>query len=149
MKTTVIILGIVIVTLLGALVFVNPSKAPESGSPGMAPLAESADGHVRVSYPAIGEAVASPLVVSGVVIGGGWFFEGVFPVRVLDANGAVIGQAQARAEGDWTSSGTVPFSATVPFSLQKSGSGMLLLEKDNPSGIPQNASDLRVPITFR
>jgi len=147
MKATAIILGIVIVVLLGIVVFVNPAKSPTV--PSGPQTAESADGHVRVSFPGINEAISSPVTISGTVVAGGWFFEAVFPVKVLDGDGSVIGRDQAHAQGNWMTSAPVPFTATITFTKSKFATGTVLLEKDNPSGLPQNAGELRIPVRFQ
>jgi len=149
MKAAVIILGIIIVVLLGVLVFAPSAKGPTTDGTGAVPAAQSADGHVRVFTPSINAAIASPLTVIGEVTGGGWFFEASFPVKILDGDGTVIGQSPAKAQGDWMATTSVPFSATIIFTKPKSATGTLLLEKDNPSGLPQNAAELRIPVRFQ
>lgn len=153
MKTAVIALAVVIVVLLGVLVFVpsahGPTTAEQSGGSGIAQTAVSSDGKVRVSIPAIGEKVASPLTVIGVVTGGGWFFEASFPVKVLDGDGALLGAHPAQAGSDWMVTTPVPFTATITFRAPKYATGTVVLEKDNPSGLPQNAGELRIPIRFK
>ena len=82
-------------------------------------------------------------------MGGGWFFEASFPVKVVDADGIVLGQGQAQAQGDWMSTGTVPFVASISFATPYSATGTIVLAKDNPSGMLQNDLPLRVPVAFR
>ena len=40
------------------------------------------------------------------------------------------------------------FEAVFEFSAPAANRGNLILEKDNPSGLPANADQLRVPIIF-
>ena len=42
-----------------------------------------------------------------------------------------------------------PLSATLTFSSPASRTGTLILAKDNPSGLPEHAAELRVAIRFR
>ncbi|MFA5945452.1 MAG: Gmad2 immunoglobulin-like domain-containing protein [Patescibacteria group bacterium] len=92
--------------------------------------------------------VSSPLVLRGEAVDS-FFFEAQFPVKVLDENGTMIGSSTAHADGDWMTTDFVPFTATIEFVQPASGThGTLLLEKDNPSGLPENAGALTVPITF-
>jgi len=42
----------------------------------------------------------------------------------------------------------VPFKAKLEFEATTSASGVLVLEKDNPSGLPENSDQLSLPITF-
>jgi hypothetical protein len=43
----------------------------------------------------------------------------------------------------------VPFVALLVFETPTTDSGMLILEKDNPSGMPQNADQYEIPIKFK
>jgi hypothetical protein len=42
----------------------------------------------------------------------------------------------------------VPFTATLTFTAVPGQKGTLLFKKDNPSGLPQNEGEFRVPVTF-
>jgi len=42
----------------------------------------------------------------------------------------------------------VPFSVTLKFSKPTTKTGVLVFEKDNPSGLAQNYNEFKVPITF-
>ena len=108
---------------------------------------------ISVGAPLSGAAVASPLVVSGSARGN-WYFEASFPVKLLDAAGAVIAQTPAQAHppagGDWMTTDFVPFSATLTFPAQPPGSrGMLVLHNDNPSGDPAHDRELDIPVVFK
>lgn len=103
---------------------------------------------IRLTAPAPGALVASPLRVAGEARGP-WFFEASFPIRLLDPEGREIAVGHAQAQGEWMTEKFVPFGATLQFRAPVSGSaGTLVLEKDNPSGLPENADELRVPVRF-
>lgn len=147
LKCIAIVLGVVILALLCALIFV---PAPNKSGALKENYTTSPDGHVQVRNPAAGEAITSPVVVSGSVTGGGWFFEGTFLIRVIDADGTVLGGDQAKAaQGAWTSTGTVLFSGIIPFSAPHSKAGTVVFSKDNPSGLPQNNESFSVPVQFK
>ncbi len=171
-KIIAIGLGVIIIVLLAVLIFVNPPRADHGGAaaaPGAgsgagggaaqggqdgagAPVATtpalSADRRLEVDAPRAGALVVSPLVVAGTVTGGGWFFEASFPVKVLDAQGNILGQGVARASTDWMSAGAVPWSASIAFEAPNSATGTVVFMKDNPSGAPENAGELRLPVRF-
>lgn len=105
------------------------------------------DDFIRVSAPRPNTAVKSPLRIEGMARGS-WFFEASFPVRLLDASGIELGRGIAQAKGDWMTIEFVPFEATLTFVTPVSGSGTLVLEKDNPSGLPEHADELRIPVVF-
>lgn len=103
---------------------------------------------IRVTSLESGDKVTSPLTVTGEARGG-WYFEASFPVKLLDASGNTIASGVATAQGDWKTSDFVPFTATFSFPAQPAGStGQLVLEKDNPSGLPENADSLTINIKF-
>jgi hypothetical protein len=151
-KYIAIIFAVIIVILLGILAFVNlPQKGTvATGSVSMEPnYPTSSDGHVKIMNLMPGQTITSPETVNGVVTGGGWFFEAVFPVKVMDGDRTVLGLGQAQAESDWMTTGTVPFSATVSFSVPHSVTGIVVFSKDNPSGLPQNTESFSVPVRFK
>lgn len=145
LKIVVIAFAVIIVMLLGVLMFAQPVTGPTVPPAS----AISPDGHVMILSPLPNTLVSSPLSISGAVVGGGWFFEAVFPVKVLDGDGTVLGQGQAQALSDWTTTGTVPFGAKITFSAPHYATGAILFAKDNPSGLPQNAEEFSVPVRFK
>jgi Immunoglobulin-like domain of bacterial spore germination len=156
MKKVVIILGVVIIILLGILFFYNPAQGPTTAtSTNSAPASQEAispDGRVTIFSPLEGALVTSPVTIQGSVDGGGWFNEAVFPIKVLDGDGTMIGQGMAQAggaPGSWMSTGTVSFSATISFTAPKYATGTIVLAKDNPSGSAVNAEQFSVPVKFQ
>lgn len=92
--------------------------------------------------------VTSPLELTGEARGN-WYFEASFPVKLLDADGNVLAQIPAQAQGDWMTENFVPFKTTLEFTAPATDTGTLVLEKDNPSGLPEHADSLIVPVKFR
>ncbi len=103
---------------------------------------------IRISSPRPGDKVTSPLSISGEARGL-WYFEASFPVRLLDDKGNVIAAYYATAKEEWMTEDFVPFETVLTFEMPESGSGVLILHKDNPSGLPQHDDELRVPVQFR
>lgn len=102
---------------------------------------------IQVDYPRPNDKIISPLVIKGQARGY-WFFEASFPIILNDAKGQKIGQAIAQAQSDWMTSEFVGFTAQIEFSAPATTIGELILQKDNPSGLPQNAAELKIPIKF-
>ncbi len=153
LKILVAVLGLIIVGLLAVLFFYNPAKAPPGGPEGPAvPVTiATGDGTLAVSPSSLqpNMVVTSPLPLEGVVRGGGWFFEGTFPIEIVDANGTIIGSTTARAEGDWMTTDTVAWTALLPFAPPAySTSGLVLFKNDNPSGGTSTVRLLQVPVRF-
>lgn len=102
---------------------------------------------IRVDNPRPNTEISSPLHVSGQARGY-WFFEASFPVRLSDANGVEIARGIAQAQGEWMTEDFVTFEATLQFAKPATSAGTLVLERDNPSGLPENADALMVPVKF-
>ena len=103
---------------------------------------------IRLDTPQPNETIESPLTVKGEARGY-WFFEADFPVKLLNAKGEVITIAIAQAKSDWMTEEFVPFEAILEFQNPGTEKGTLILEKDNPSDLPENADELRIPVTFQ
>ncbi len=102
---------------------------------------------IRVATPLSDEVVASPLRVAGTARGN-WFFEASFPVRVLDEEGRELGVTPAIALEEWMTTDFVPFEANLSFATSTTETGILVLQKDNPSGLPEHADERRIPVRF-
>lgn len=103
---------------------------------------------VRLDTPRAGEVVHSPLTISGVARGQ-WYFEATFPFRLEDADGTVITQGFATAQGEWMTTEFVPFVGEVLFEAPGTSSGKLIIERSNPSGLPEQADEFSIPIRFQ
>ncbi len=102
---------------------------------------------IRVNEPLPNVLVQSPLKIAGEARGY-WFFEASFPVRLVDEKGRELGRGIAQALSDWMTEDFVPFETTLEFQFSTTKKGTLILEKDNPSGLPENADELRIPVRF-
>ncbi len=102
---------------------------------------------IRIDSPRPNETIRSPLTLRGEARGT-WYFEGDFPVVLLDAQGNSILTSFAFAEGVWMTEEFVPFRAELAFEMPPAGPGTLILQKANPSGLPENDDALEVPIIF-
>lgn len=100
-------------------------------------------------------AISSPVKITGEARGF-WYFEASFPVRLLDGNGKEIAVKPAQAKSDpadggagWMTENFVPFEAELEFSKPATKNGFLVLQKDNPSGLPEHDRELRIPVRFK
>jgi len=100
---------------------------------------------IQITFPRPNETISSPLEIKGQARGN-WFFEASFPIKLLDAGGNVVAAVIAQAKSDWMTTDFVPFEAKLEFSSSGAEKGTLVLEKDNPSGLPANADEFRVPV---
>src|SRR3989338_2460902 len=102
---------------------------------------------IHVTAPLSNAIVESPLTVSGEARGN-WYFEASFPVRIYDANNKELGVTPAQAKGDWMTTEFVSFEAVLTFSAPATETGTLILQNDNPSGLPENSKEVRIPVRF-
>lgn len=130
----IIVMAVVVIGLLTAL---------KDDAPG------TKDDLIVVDSPRPNDTITSPLTISGRARGN-WFFEASFPVRLVDANGQNIplDPPYIMATGDWMTTEFVPFTATLNFTRPTTDTGTLILQKDNPSGLPENADELKIPVKF-
>lgn len=112
------------------------------------------DDRIRVSTPDPESMIFSPLTISGQARGS-WFFEATFPVILTNWDGLIIAEGYAEAKGEWMTQDFVPFEATLDFeSPYKTGDpdfmkrGSLILQRANPSGLPENDAALEYTIMF-
>lgn len=103
---------------------------------------------IRINTPRPNQIIDSPLEITGEARGN-WFFEGDFPIRLLNEDGSEMGIAIGKAESDWMVEDFVSFTATLEFSAGQNERGFLILEKDNPSGMPENDDALSIPVKFK
>jgi hypothetical protein len=115
-------------TLIAAMAACTPpsSTAPDG------PVAAASIGDLAiVDTPATGAHVTSPLTVTGTAPGN-WYFENQFPVRLLDAQGAVIAEGPATPRVSWTDPGDKQFDAALTFDVTADTPATLVLEEDMP-----------------
>jgi Immunoglobulin-like domain of bacterial spore germination len=123
-----------------------PSRPPQPEPAPEAQVNPKSD-LIRVQAPQPGALVQSPLRVTGEARGT-WFFEASFPVTLLDSQGRPLVQTHAQARGEWMTEAFVPFESELSFATPATETGTLVLAKDNPSGLPEHADELRVPVRF-
>lgn len=155
-KRLIIVITVAVSVFLFGYLYLSPVKSPtRNGDASPAPVpaeTPSSFKKIKVNLPLPNSLVKSPLEITGEAVGA-WYFEATFPIKLLDKGGNVIATAQAEARppagGDWTTGKFVPFKATLVFSAQSGQSGALVFQNDNPSGLPEKAEAIRIPITFK
>lgn len=103
---------------------------------------------IEVHSPAEGTVVSSPLEIKGKAKGT-WYFEAVFGVRLVDNQFNELAESYVSATQDWMTEDWVPFKGTLEFSTPESGSGFLIFEKANPSGLPKYSLSDTLQVKFR
>jgi hypothetical protein len=102
---------------------------------------------IKVESPRPNQTISSPVQIKGEARGN-WYFEASFPARLVDANGKELAIIPVQAKGEWMTTEFVPFDTTMTFPTPTTATGKLILEKDNPSGLPENDDQLIIPVKF-
>jgi len=129
---------IAIIAVIGLIVWLSP---------------ESSDEVIRISSPKDGDEISSPLTIKGEARGF-WFFEGDFPIILTDWDGRIIAESYATAKGEWMTEDFVEFEGIIEFAKPEdigefSKRGSLILQRDNPSGLPENDDAREITIYFK
>ena len=103
---------------------------------------------VKLEIPKPNDLISSPLKVKGEARGF-WFFEASFPVRLVDANGNNIPLDPPYVmAAEWMTENYVPFETTHTFAKPQTSTGTLIIQKDNPSGLPEYDDSFSIPVRF-
>lgn len=146
-KITIAILLVVAAALVLAVMTRKTSDAPVPQAAPQATYLNAGPDLIEVAVTP-GQAVSNPLILSGRARGY-WYFEASFPVRLVDQSGAVLAEVPAQAMGDWMTEDFVPWSVTLSYPAQPSGTqGFLILRNDNPSGEPERDRSVTIPVIF-
>lgn len=138
---------------MGGFVMPEPTPIPpdpivEKPAAQLNVIYENADTNtIRITTPLPGATVSSTFSVQGAARGG-WYFEANFPYEIRDEQGALLDQGPVTAGGEWMTTEFVPFSFVVSVPGY-SGAATLTLRNDNPSGLPENASSISIPIVVQ
>ncbi|MBD3360596.1 hypothetical protein GF366_02215 [Candidatus Peregrinibacteria bacterium] len=107
------------------------------------------DSTIKVTNPLPNSEVTSPIELKGEAVGS-WFFEGSFQVFLVDMNRNKISDSFATAQDEWMTEDFVPFKSEVPFEIKEDTVyAKLILEYENPSGIPEHAKMLEIPVILK
>ena len=101
---------------------------------------------IHIEAPEPDARISSPLHASGVA-DNTWYFEAVFPARLMAQDGAVIAEAPAIAASDWMKRGPVPFNVEMAFTVNEETHATLVLEEDMPRGEGE-PRQVRIPVVL-
>lgn len=121
------------------------SSASTTVASSSVPVVRPTEKEVVLISPQTDELLRSPYRVYGRARGS-WFFEGSLPVVLQTKEGELIVNTYAQAEEDWMTSDWVNFSVDLTFNNNDSREGVLIIKKDNPSGLPENEAELAFPV---
>jgi len=102
---------------------------------------------IIVTYPVPDQLIASPLIITGEARGT-WFFEANFSVSLLDSNGKVLALHYAITDEEWMTEDFISFTAHIEFDDPETATGLLILEKNNPSDFREQDAQIEIPVRF-
>lgn len=122
-----------------------PSPSPvESTSP--VPSTEPSE--VTLTSPLPNSTISSPLTISGQAPGT-WFFEANIVGVLESTDGVEIARVPLQAQGEWMTEGLVTFEGDMTFAVPSGVTdGKIIIENDNPSGLPENSKSAEFPVQF-
>lgn len=103
---------------------------------------------IKVNSPQAKQIVASPIEIRGQARGS-WYFEASFPVSLLDTQGNILARLPITAQGEWMTNDFVPFFGQISYQVATMTDAILVLENDNPSGLPENQKKIEIPLVLR
>jgi hypothetical protein len=110
---------------------------------------------IRLFEPRPGDIITSPLVIRGEARGY-WFFEASFPIALTNWDGLIIADHYIMTSAEWMTEDFVPFEGILEFeSPYAEGDpefmkrGTLILQKDNPSGLPEHDDAFEITVYFK
>lgn len=124
-----------------------PSKGCGTPVASPTPSEPVAPADIEIFSPGPNEAIKSPIVLEGRARGI-WFFEASAPVKLLDQQGDELAVGYIQARGEWMTTEFVAFSGELSFSVSATTTGVLVFNNDNPSGLPENSKEVRVPVVI-
>ncbi|GEM_PF-5753254 len=134
--------------VLPSIGIIATTSSKESPIP-LAPTSSSTESMIIVTSPIPNTLIKSPLTISGEARGM-WYFEGTFPIELRDSEGKTIATtSSATTTKEWMTKEFVPFNALLTWTNTTATSGVLILKRDNPSGVAENDSSVSIPVSFR
>ena len=95
-----------------------------------------------------GESVKTGTEIRGSVAGN-WYWEGVFPVLVIDREGNQLATLMAQAQTDTYTSDIISFAFPLDVEVEEDSVVILKFEKSNPSSLEENDDYAQMSITIQ
>lgn len=104
---------------------------------------------ILIDFPKDNQKITSPIKISGRAVGN-WFFEGSFPIELVDLDKNIIATGIATSTEDWMTENFINFSSEIYFDKPTSTkNAILILKKDNPSGNPEFDKSVFIPVILK
>ncbi|MEX0935162.1 MAG: GerMN domain-containing protein [Candidatus Paceibacterota bacterium] len=146
MEKKIIIGLLVVVAAALAILFIGGNGGDEINGDQDILGEEVTHSDVRVETPEAGDTLSRSFVLRGEARGT-WYFEANFSARVESNDGRVLAEVPVQADGEWMTENFVSFEREISWTGE-ADAGFVILEKANPSGLSENAAEVRIPVRF-
>ncbi|MFA6227227.1 MAG: Gmad2 immunoglobulin-like domain-containing protein [Candidatus Paceibacterota bacterium] len=141
-KSIIVLILIIVVIIFMALIF-------DWGRREVVAPSINSELPIQVVMPKDNQEVKSPIKISGKARGT-WFFEGSFPIDLVDSNGNTIASGIATSSENWMTEDFINFSAEISYEKATNTKRVLLvLKKDNPSDNPDLDQNIFIPVILK
>ncbi len=104
---------------------------------------------IIIDFPKDNQKITNPIKISGKAVGS-WFFEGSFPIELVDLDKNIIAIGIATSTDDWMTEDFINFSSEIYFDKPTSTkNAILIFKKDNPSGNPEFDKSVFIPVILK
>jgi hypothetical protein len=93
-----------------------------------------------------GQVISNKFTIEGRAAG--WYFEGSFPIEIVDSKGKTIATSPAVAQTNWMTGEFVNFKAEMSLASTTSSTGTIIFKKDNPSAEPKFDDSFSLTVKF-
>lgn len=142
-KKIIIPIIVLVITVFGFFTFSSGEKIKKEEIT----YKQATSDMIRVELPFPGVVTGKTFTVIGEARGM-WYFEGSFPVTVLDKNGNPLVTTYATAQDEWMVEGFVPFKSEIKAPESYIGPATLILMRNNASGLPEHDAEISFPFTI-
>lgn len=105
------------------------------------------DSPVIITSPELEGQITSPVIIEGQAPGN-WFFEANLPISLKTITGETLAETGYATSEDWMTEQMIDFSAELSFETSEDNFGYVVIQTDNPSGIPRNMTSFYWPVVF-
>lgn len=102
---------------------------------------------IVVTSPRPHEILESPIILEGEAQGA-WYFEGSFPVTLLDMEGNLIAAGFVQSQGEWMTEDFVAFEGSLAYAADVETKAILVMREDDPSGEGMNDQFIEIPVVL-
>jgi hypothetical protein len=102
---------------------------------------------VAITNPELGQQITSPVEIEGQAPGN-WFFEANLPISLQTVSGETLTETGYTTSEDWMTEQMIDFSTELTFETPENNFGYVVIQTDNPSGIPSNTTSFYWPVAF-